>query len=329
MTGKPPTERAGTAIREAEGVLTKRPTHRDAESRVRSIARRYDVPLRLVVEAKTANTERVHVQTMATDSHDLPTGGPAEESEEVKLLDDGATSAEAAMQKVLAEVRGVVQDDGVIGAVLKAMREGQIKKANRVGILRKLITLGEKHGYRLTLREHTVDGRKQLDMEYYGVYREQAIKVGNVRPGGTRPVGEAWVEPKSIGDGETPVEALALDFLVDPKIELAGVSGLGSRMFTLAADHFRTQYRAVAGEWYTLSGYASKATGRPAMSKNLVDYLAARKAGAGPEAAVRATWTYGRVRKMYGVDLQVQVEELPGLDFDNPPVDARIVRFLL
>jgi hypothetical protein len=323
-------ERTAAALHEAEGVLVERPPRRAAGARIHAVSRRFDVPLHIVVESTTSAKERVHVQAMSTDSHELPIREDAEESEEIQLLDDGSTSLEE-RQKVLSDVRAVVQNESVIGTIFQVMREGMIKKANRLGILRKLIALGEKDGFRLTLRRREQEnGQPRLDMEYYGVFREQTIKVGNVRPGGVRAIGEASVSPKSIGTGETPVKALALDFLVDPKIELAGVKGLGSRMFMLAAQHFATQYQAIAGEWYTLEGYASKAAGRPAMSKNLVEYLAARKRGLLPEEAVRETWTYRRVKDLYGgAELQVQAEELAGLDLNNPPPNVRIIRCLM
>ncbi|MFI0940162.1 hypothetical protein [Streptomyces sp. NPDC021020] len=316
------------AIREAGVVLAQRPTRQDANAKIGALAHKHGVPLRVVEEAKTETAERVHVQAMSTDSYDLPTDEAAE-SEEVKLLDDGRATVQE-RQRILSEVRGVVQNDSVIGTILQVMREGGMSKAKRLPLLQKLISLGERDGYRLTLREREVDGRPQLDMEYFGVFRESAIKVGAVRPGGTRPVGEAWVEAKSVDEGDTPVKALAVDFLVDPMIELAGVRGLGSRMFSIAAEHFRTEYRAVAGEWYTLTGYKSKSAKRPAMSKNLVDYLAARKRGEEPEQAVARTWTYSRVKQIYGgVDLDVQVWEMPGLDFDRPPEDEMIVKCLM
>jgi hypothetical protein len=260
--------------------------------------------------------------------------GDREESEEVGLIDDDVTSPEE-RAKVLADVRRVVQNEDVIKTVLDVMRAGQMKKANRVEILRKLISLGQKDGYRLDVREGREEGALRgsplkLNMDYYGIFREQTIKVGRVRPGGIRPIGLAWVQPKSVDTGEEPVPALALDFLVDPKIEQAGVKGVGSRMFTLAAEHYKTQYQAVAGEWYTMSFYAHRGTGRPPMSLNLKDYLAARKAGDSPQVAVTKTWTYRRVKQLYGgVELDVQVEERPNLDFDNPPVDAMIVECLM
>ena len=330
VVGTPtPTEKEKAAIADAGRALGASTSHADAEKRVGQVRSLHKVPLTLVVETREAGRERVHVQTMATESRDLPSGDPAQESEEVKLIDDGATSAEE-RQKVLSDVRGIVQNENVVKTVLDVMRAGQVKRANRVGILRKLIALGEKDGYRLTVKEVVEHGRPTLNMEYYGIFREQAIKVGNVRPGGLRPIGQGWVEPKSVGAGDAPVPALALDFVVDPKIELAGVTGVGSRMFTIAAEHFKTTYQAVAGEWYTLQFYGSKAAGRPAMSKNLVDYLAARKAGLSPEAAVRKTWTYSRVQKLYGgVELEVKAEEIPNLDFDNPPADERIVQCLM
>lgn len=100
----------------------------------------------------------------------------------------------------------------------------------------------------------------------------------------------------------TPTAAPGPDFAVDPKIELAKVQGVGSDMFTCAAAHFHTEYRAVTGEWYTLSFYAS--------------------AAAGPRCQ-RIWWhisTSGRV------ELEAQVTELA--DINNPPPDEKIVECL-
>jgi hypothetical protein len=330
LTGTPtPAEKEKAAIADADRALAASTSHADAERRVGQVRGVHSVPLKLVVESRDAGQERVHVQTMSTDSHDIP-GDKEEESEEVKLIDDGSTSVEE-RRKVLADVRAVVQNEAVIKAVLDVMRAGQMKKANRVGTLQKLIKLGEKDGYRLTFKEKQIPGEPmRLHIDYFGVFKEQTIKVGTVRPGGMRPIGYAQVEPKSVGTGESPVPALTLDFIVDPKIEEAGVKGVGSKLFTIAAEHYKTQYQAVSGDWYTLQFYAHKGTGRPGMSTNLVQYIEARRAGASPEAAVRATWTYSRVKKLYGdVELEVTVEELPNLDFDNLPADERIVSCLM
>ena len=130
--------------------------------------------------------------------------------------------------------------------------------------------------------------------------------------------------------GDTPVPALFLDFLVSPKIELAGVQGVGSEMMKIAGAHYKTQYEAVSGDWYTMAFYKSKDTNRPAMSTNLVAYLSARKKGMSPELAVTKTWTYNRVKEMYGnVPLEVKVKEIDNLDFDHPPLDSQIVSCLI
>ncbi|GAA2978242.1 phage tail protein [Actinokineospora diospyrosa] len=60
------------AIAEANQMLSRRPSHADATSRLPAIANRHHVPLRLVVETRAPDSERVHVQTMSTESHDLP-----------------------------------------------------------------------------------------------------------------------------------------------------------------------------------------------------------------------------------------------------------------
>ncbi|GLZ00745.1 hypothetical protein [Actinoplanes sp. NBRC 103695] len=320
----------GTAIKEAEAVLATRPKSDVADARISALAKRHSVPLRVVVESQTPTSERVHVQTMATGSHDLPKDEGAE-TEEVKLLDNGQATAEE-RQKVLDGVRAVVQNEKIIGTILQMMRDKQIKPANRIGILQKLTKFGQKGGFRLISKEKKdIRGPMQLNIDYEGVFRDnQSIRIGLCKPGGSRPVGLAWVEPKSIDPGDTPAAALTLDFLVDPRIEHAGVLGVGSEMFKIASDHYKTQYEAVSGDWYTFDFYKSKATNRPAMSTNLVRYLAARKAGMSPELAVTRTWTYGRVKEMYGnVPIEVKVHEIDNLDFDNPPKDEKIVSCLM
>jgi len=63
------------AIADADQMLSAKPTSEDASSRLPAISRRHGVPLRLVRESKDAGGEHVRVQTMATNSHNLLTGG--------------------------------------------------------------------------------------------------------------------------------------------------------------------------------------------------------------------------------------------------------------
>ena len=320
----------GTAVQEAEAVLAAKPKADVADARISSLAKKHGVPLRVVVESQTPQTERVHVQTMSTGSHDLPKDG-GEETEEVKLLDNGQATVEQ-RQKVLDDVRAVVQSEKIVGVLLQMMRDKKIKPANRIGVLQKLTKFGQKDGYKLNAKEKQEWGQpQQLHIDYEGVFIDNGtVKVGICKRGGNMPIGFARVEPKSIDPGDTPVPALFLDFLVSPKIELAGVQGVGSEMMKIAGAHYKTQYEAVSGDWYTMAFYKSKDTNRPAMSTNLVAYLSARKKGMSPELAVTKTWTYNRVKEMYGnVPLEVKVKEIDNLDFDHPPLESQIVSCLI
>ncbi|MGW4208807.1 phage tail protein [Lentzea sp. NPDC004789] len=71
LTGKPADPKQA-AILDAAKALRASKSHADAERRVASIRGRYNVPLNLVVERKDAKSEHVHVQTMQTDSFDIP-----------------------------------------------------------------------------------------------------------------------------------------------------------------------------------------------------------------------------------------------------------------
>ena len=60
------------ALAEADRMLSARPDHATAVSKVATISKQYGTPLRLVVESRAADGERVHVQRTQTPTHTLP-----------------------------------------------------------------------------------------------------------------------------------------------------------------------------------------------------------------------------------------------------------------
>ncbi len=76
----PARERA--AIADAERLLAGNPTHGAVAGQLPAMSRRHGLPLRLVTESRDPQHERVHVQTMSTESHDLP---PSRDPELLKL----------------------------------------------------------------------------------------------------------------------------------------------------------------------------------------------------------------------------------------------------
>ncbi|WP_211294030.1 phage tail protein [Lentzea kentuckyensis] len=79
VTGEPADPKEA-AIKAAGKALRASKSHADAESRLAKIRNKYNVPLNLVVERKESKSEHVHVQTMKTDSYDIP----AEEEEDAE-----------------------------------------------------------------------------------------------------------------------------------------------------------------------------------------------------------------------------------------------------
>ena len=70
---RPDRKSGGTAaLADADRLLSAHPDHATAVSKVATISKQYGTPLRLVVESRAADGERVHVQTMQTPSHTLP-----------------------------------------------------------------------------------------------------------------------------------------------------------------------------------------------------------------------------------------------------------------
>jgi len=254
---------------------------------------------------------------------------PETTDEEVQLLDDGTLSVDQ-RKALISGARAVVQNEDAIKNMFDLIKGSRLNRARAVQLLTRLKDQGFTESYKLTTREHVVAGYgRRFDMDYTGLFAESgSVKVGIVKRG-TDPIGWGYVKAVASGlGGSNPVQSLALDFLVPPSIELAKVKGVGTKMFRLAAAHFSTSYQAVVGEWYTLLGYASTAAGRPAMSANLASYIRARQGGASPIDAAKTTFTYKRVKEIYGgAELEVIVRELH--DINNPPPNEKIVEVLM
>ncbi len=253
-----------------------------------------------------------------------------EEDPELALLNDGVTSLED-RRAALNDARGLA-GTGPIAYVLDSIRNNRIKAAKALDVLRRIVSNNLTGGYKLTTKEKPdrTYGRV-LEIDYFGLhdFNNNFPKVARVPRAANNPLALGLGYVKPIDKDGTPVPALGVDFLVPPAVEAAGIAGVGSAMMKIAAEHFKTQYEAVVGEWYTARFYASRAGNRPPQSKNLTDYLAARKAGASPEEAAATTWTYRRVKEIYGgAELELQVRELV-TDLDNLPPEAQIVEVLM
>ncbi|MDD1064172.1 hypothetical protein NMG29_39555 [Streptomyces cocklensis] len=73
-----------TAIADTDRMLAKGPKHEAATKQVAAISAKHRVPLHLVVESRTPEGEKVHVQTVrATASHTLPTRDKEEERKDL------------------------------------------------------------------------------------------------------------------------------------------------------------------------------------------------------------------------------------------------------
>jgi hypothetical protein len=72
--GKGDASREQRAISDANRLLGRRPPREAVSEKLPGISRRHGVPLHLVVESRDAHGERVHVQTMSSDSVNLPPG---------------------------------------------------------------------------------------------------------------------------------------------------------------------------------------------------------------------------------------------------------------
>jgi hypothetical protein len=257
-----------------------------------------------------------------------------EEDPELALLDDGATPLDE-RRTLLASARQTVGSEPPIAFILGAVKSKTIKAAGALFVLRKLVSGNLTGGYKLDARETNRLGEgRRLEINYTGLHalNMRVPKVERVGrgPSNPLPVGLAYIKAvATTPTGEDPVEALGLDFLVSPTIEAVGVVGVGTQMMQIAAAHFHTEYQAVVGEWYTGKFYASKSGKREALSDNLKKYIDARKAGKSEEEAAKTTWTYRRVKEIYGgAELELRVRELVP-DLDNLPSDAQIVEVLM
>lgn len=249
---------------------------------------------------------------------------PDATDEELRLIDDGNTSIDE-RRAVLAAARASTQNETAISAIFDRIRQNQPGRKKAIVIFRKLATL--KNGYRIDVKQVNKMGHgRTLDMHYFGLHFDPIAKVGGVQRGGKSggALGEAYVKAVAVPPTAPPVSALAFDLFVHPSIEKANIRGVGSDMFRMAAQHFRTDYEAIVGEWGRFHWY--KQGERDELSVNLKAYIDARRREEAPEDAVRATWTYRRAREIYGgVELRIQVEELVP-DILNPPPDRLAVR---
>ena len=255
-----------------------------------------------------------------------PTAARAEEEDaELALIDDGVTPLEE-RRELLAKARGIVQNETAIGIVFDRIKQGKPGKKKAIQIFRKIVSKNLENGYQIELKKQ----RDSLGMHYFGLHVDPVAKIGGVQRAGHKGglLGEAYVKPMMPTPEAEPVPALALDFYIPPHVVNAGIKGVGTAMFKIAAEHFATEYRAVAGEWFTLGWYASEELGRGEMSDNLRAYITARQDSATPEEAVMATWTYRRAKQIYGgADLEIDVRELE--DIRKPPRDSLIVQVLM
>lgn len=253
--------------------------------------------------------------------------------DEASLLDDGTLTLDQ-RKSLLSKVRGIVKNDAVITYFLNKIKDKRLNSKNAVKMLNKIIELNLTEGYRLEGKERKdIRGLMRYEMNYMGIADEGgAVKIAQVKRGGTEPIGWAYVKVQPTDpDGSTLIRALALDFLVSPGIEMAGIKGVGSKMFNMSADYYSTRepFVGVIGEWYTLTGYSHRGTKRPAMSQNLTSYIAERRLNVPPVQAVMVTWTYKRVKKLYGDrPLTVVVNEFYS-DWDKLPQDEKIVEILI
>ncbi|MFB7852169.1 putative toxin, partial [Streptomyces sp. NPDC056053] len=67
-----PQQNKRAALADADTMLSARPTHEQATSKLPTISQKHRIPLRLVVESTGVQGEKVHVQAMSSSSHTLP-----------------------------------------------------------------------------------------------------------------------------------------------------------------------------------------------------------------------------------------------------------------
>ncbi|MEU3612223.1 hypothetical protein ABZ725_07860 [Streptomyces sp. NPDC006872] len=318
-----PKNSSTAALGEAMSLVKPGATVEEIKKELPGIRQKYTLrTLTLIIDRTQDTKTEIHFRAVNSPGIDSPkqtVDNSDAGDEEVRLIDDGKTSADDRKQ-LLADARSLIQNEAVVQAVLNTFRTNPSKK--NIFVFKSIVSKKLVNGYRI---DKNMAGQ-ELRMHYFGLHIEQTAKVEGVQRAGKSggSIGSAYVKPMDI-NGDTPVPSLALDFYVTPSIEKAGIRGVGTQLFKISADHFRTQHKAVAGEWFTFDWYKSDQLGRPAMSTNLVKYIEARKNKLPPAEAVKETWTYKRAREIYGdVDLQVDVEELA--DIFNPPPNTQIVK---
>jgi hypothetical protein len=226
-------------------------------------------------------------------------------AEELRLLDDGALPIDQ-RRTLLTGVRGLTDGTLVVPTLLDKLRAKTMTAAQALDVLRRISSGRLQGGFRISGGQRPLRimrGKWVYAMDYYGPFLAGGgMQVGNCqrdgKPGIETPVGWAYVkaDPQGTG-GSNPVKALAMDFMVPVEIESLGVRGVGAKMIQMAAAFYKTQYEAIVGEWYRLAFYGTGK--RPDMSVNMVEYLAARRAGDPPDVAATKTWTYRRVAEIY------------------------------
>ena len=245
---------------------------------------------------------------------------PDATDEELRLIDDGVASLED-RRVLLAAARGIVRNEAAISAVFDRIRQKQPGPKKAINIFKLFVRNNLVNGYRIDSNEQPKFGQgRTLSMNYFGLHIDPLARVDGVKRGGKSgpPLGEAYVKLIAVPQTANPVAALAFDLYIPPSVEQAKIKGVGTAMFKLATEHFKTDFKAVVAEWGRFDFYARG--GRPDMSTNLAAYIEARRKNMSPSQAARETFTYRRAHELYGgVELDVQVEELVPDIFSPPP----------
>ncbi|MGY5068499.1 hypothetical protein [Streptomyces griseus] len=324
----PQTGGAQAALKDAVALVKPGVSIEEVERHLPSVRSKHKIrSLTLIVDSQSDSRSNVHFRAVNSPGVNSEQVSIDREDEELRLIDNGIASVDE-RREVLLKARSLVENEDAIQAVFERIKAGSPGKKKAIQIFQKIVKNNLKHGYRID--KQLVNSTNTLNMNYFGLNIESVAKVDGVKRAGKSgpPLGIANVKPLTIDRGTEPVPALSLDFYTHPSIVNAKIKGVGSKLFSIANEHFGTQHEAIAGEWFRFGWYESKDLGRPSLSANLDAYIKARKAGMTEEEAVRQTWTYRRAREIYGgQELDVQVTELHSLD--NPPVDEMIVQVLM
>ncbi|WP_326741880.1 hypothetical protein [Streptomyces sp. NBC_01768] len=116
--GKGDNRNEKAAVADAERVLTSKPTHEKAESRLPAIERKHKVRLHLVVESKSNESEVVHVQTARTSSYQI--GGADEKRYQALRAKLNDVKAQMALDSLVKEQRAARRPlGGILGPLEK------------------------------------------------------------------------------------------------------------------------------------------------------------------------------------------------------------------